>query len=240
MGIPKIIMQTWKTSDVPDKWKTSPQSIEWFMPTWKRVLMTDKDNREFIQENFPDFLPYYDNFEYNIQRADAVRYAWLYVNGGLYMDLDIELIKPLDDLFNMDGPMIYLASSRNTPRVTTNMLMASTPGHPFWLDCIEEMKKPVPWWAKFKHYQVLYSTGPQMVTRVLQRTNYSHVRLPMNVLGYSYICGKKPNFESQGVPIKSVKVNAPLIPGQSELCWSKYALDAYTIPLEGSSWIDAP
>lgn len=239
MSIPKIIMQTWKTRDVPDKWKKSPESIKWFMPEWKHVLMTDTDNRQFIQDYFPDFLSYYDGFKYNIQRADAVRYAWLYINGGLYLDLDIELIKPLDSLFNLDGSMIYLASSRTTPRVTTNMLMASTPGHPFWLDCIEEMKKSTPWWTKPKHYQVLYSTGPQMVTRVLQRTNYTHVRLPANVLGYGYTCSKKPNFELYTIPITSVKHKVPSIPGNDQLCWSKYALDVCTIPLQGSSWIDS-
>ena len=94
--IPMIIMQTWKTKTVPEHWKSSPESIKNLMPDWEHVLMTDDDNRKFIQEYFPQYLTTFDEFEYGIQRADFIRYAWLYINGGLYLDLDYELVEPLE------------------------------------------------------------------------------------------------------------------------------------------------
>ena len=42
--LPKIIMQTWKNKDLPEKWKKSPLSITKYMPDWEYVLMTDEDN----------------------------------------------------------------------------------------------------------------------------------------------------------------------------------------------------
>ena len=125
--IPKIIMQTWKTQNVPLHWRASQESIQRLMPDWQYVLMTDKDNREFVKTHFPDFLPYYDRFEYPIQRADAVRYCWLAIHGGIYLDLDIELLKPLDPLFTSDND-VYLVSSGELSSHITNSFMASKPG----------------------------------------------------------------------------------------------------------------
>src|SRR5579872_6289874 len=109
--IPRKIMQTWKTSVVPQKWEPSVKSIKKYMSGWNYTLMTDEDNRKFVQQWFPDFLPYYDKFPHNIQRADAIRPMWLYIHGGLYLDLDIELLGPLDSLFQAGD--LFLVPSAN-------------------------------------------------------------------------------------------------------------------------------
>ena len=101
--IPMNIMQTWKTNKLPDYWVASQKAIFKFMPHWKYTLMTDDDNYEFVTKYFPDFLKYFKAFEYPIQRADAIRYMWLYVHGGLYLDLDLEIVKCLDDIFYDDN-----------------------------------------------------------------------------------------------------------------------------------------
>jgi len=166
--IPKNIMQTWKTKDVPEHWATSPKGIAKHMSSWKYTLMTDEDNRNFIEKHFPDFLPYYDNFEYGIQRADAIRYAWLYVNGGLYLDLDIQVIKPLDELF-VEDKEIYVVKSGNFAGYYTNAMMASKPGSKIMLACIEAMKKGYATWNVGKHLKVMYSTGPLMLSKVIKK-----------------------------------------------------------------------
>lgn len=205
--IPKIILQTWKTHSVPEKWKSSPRSIQQHMPDWKYILMSDEDNRKFVAEHFPDFIPYYDNFKYPIQRADAIRYCWLAVHGGIYMDLDMELQQPLDDLFiHHQGP--YLVSSANIGSIITNSFMASTPGHPLWYEVIEEMKKPIPWWCVGKHLVVMNSTGPVMLNRVVKRSKHVYATLPNKLIMPCSLC---------------------------DLVCNKS--DAYIKPLEGSSWI---
>lgn len=205
--IPKIIMQTWKTHSVPEKWKRSPESIRRWMGDWQYVLMSDDDNRAFVAKHFPDFLPYYDRFEYPIQRADAIRYCWLAVNGGIYMDLDMELQKPLDELFTgHEGP--YLVGSGNIGSFITNSFMASTPGHPLWLEVIEEMKKPLPWWCVGKHWVVMNSTGPIMLDRVVKRGKYVYAALPNKSIMPCSVC--------------------------DSICMKP---DAFIRPLEGSSWI---
>ena len=188
--IPKMIMQTWKTSEVPDKWKKSPASIQQHMMDWSYVLMTDEDNRSFIESYFPDFLPYFDRMKYPIERADAVRYCWLYINGGAYMDLDYEILEPLDSLFYNDCGL-FIASSANFPSSLTNSFMASVPGHPFWLDVIEAIKEEMnhpTWWAKGKHLEVMMTTGPGIVDRVAKRGKHIYTVIPPGLLSPENLC----------------------------------------------------
>jgi mannosyltransferase OCH1-like enzyme len=82
----KYIFQTWKTNNIPDKWKEAQLSVINMNKDFEYKLYTDKENRDIVKTYFPDFLKSYDSFEYNIQRVDAVRYCILYVKGGIYLD----------------------------------------------------------------------------------------------------------------------------------------------------------
>lgn len=206
--IPQVFMQTWKNSDVPERWKDSPISVKERMPNWNYTLMTDEMNREFVKTHFPDFLSTYDNFAYPIQRADAIRYMWLYVHGGVYMDLDIVITKQLDDFFTSDCE-VYLVQSGNIGSYYTNALMASKPGSKFWLQCIEEMKKPPSSLWLGRHLHVMNTTGPVMLTRVAKRTNIVIGTLPSKFLIPCSLCD---------LPCK-------------------YSEDAYAYAIPGSSWI---
>ena len=42
-GIPKIIHQTWKTKEVPEKWKKSQEEWQRLHPDWLYILWTDED-----------------------------------------------------------------------------------------------------------------------------------------------------------------------------------------------------
>jgi mannosyltransferase OCH1-like enzyme len=168
MGIPKIVMQTWKDRNIPDKWKDGFESVSKVMPDYKHVLMTDKDNLEFVATYFPDFLDIYRSYEHNIQRADAIRYMWLYVHGGVYMDLDYKVKHRLDEL--IAGCELAIGEDRPGSWFKyANMFMASAPGHPFWLDCIELMKER----SKRKYFirslDVLMKTGPGIVAGVVKK-----------------------------------------------------------------------
>lgn len=184
-SIPREIFQTWKTRDVPEHWKESQLSIVRNLPEWKYTLFTDEDNREFVKTHFPDFLPYYDAFPYNIQRADAIRYMYLYINGGVYMDLDIAIQRSIDDLLGDED--FYLVPSGNVSSSFTNSFMISKPRVSFWLDVIEEMKIPASS-SVTKHFIVMNSTGPMMLTRVAKRYGKKFGYLPVQKIMPCNVC----------------------------------------------------
>jgi len=196
VNIPKIIMQSWKTKEVPLHWSASPESIKERMPDWKYVLMDDIDNRQMVATHFPDFLSYYDSYPNNIQRADTARYCFLYLYGGIYMDLDFIVQRDLSPLFkdraigsipmdlmspfnnredseeeNKRGDKLYLVQSGNVSTYFTNSFMASTPRNKFWLEVIEECKKPVHWMHVTRHFEIMGVSGPIMLSRVANATD---------------------------------------------------------------------
>lgn len=190
--IPKLIMQTWKTTDLPEKWKSTQSSIRQYMPDWKYTLMTDEMIRAFIQKHFPDFLPHFDAFPYPIQRADAIRYAWLYIKGGLYFDCDFELLAPLDELFikdpnELDYDLFLLASS-NTPSIITNGFIAAKPGNKVFLAMMEEMKQNPGLSAIERHLLVMNTTGPLAFNRVVKRLKVPYKLLPTSRINPCTIC----------------------------------------------------
>jgi len=198
-GNRKIIMQTWKNDDIPDKWEKSLSSVQEHMPGWDYVMMTDEDNRNFIAYHCPDFLPHYDGFPYPIQRADAIRYVWFaYLDPskydlGIYMDLDIELLHPLDNLFVMKGKENYFVSSGNLGNWQTNSFMAGRPGHIIWHNMIETMKADAPGWAFTKHFFVLATTGPIAFSRVIKQTDDVWSKLPGSLLMPCSVCDTSCN-----------------------------------------------
>lgn len=209
--IPKIIMQTWKTTNLPDKWQPSQNSIRKYMPSWTYILMTDDMNFEFIKKYFPDFVDFYNKFPYPIQKADAIRYCWLYVHGGLYIDCDFELLEPLDLLFYDDSDT-YLVPSSNNNKVYTNSIMASKPGNKLWLEMIEYMKtsfKNSLIISIDKHLLIMKTTGPMALTSVVNKSDKlrSIILDPQKINPYS-ICDKVYN--KRGAMVR---------------------------PLEGSSWV---
>lgn len=187
------------------------------MPHWKYILMTDEDNRNFCKKHFPDFLPYYDAFEYPIMRADAIRYMHLYIHGGLYIDLDIEVKKALDPFFYEDHDL-YFVRSGTFGSYYTNALMAAKAKQPFFLKCIEDMKKPYKLWQVGKHLKVMGSTGPLLVSKLIGKSqpkfwkdaeyNLDIGELPPQLLTACSVCDAKP-----------------------------YDVSEYVRVLEGSSWI---
>ena len=66
METPKILYQTWKTHDIPEKFQKNRKLWLDFLPPskgWKHVLLDDNDLRNLVKDNFPEHLEAYDGFQ---------------------------------------------------------------------------------------------------------------------------------------------------------------------------------
>lgn len=98
--IPKIIHYCWIGG------KPIPEHNRKIMESWKKFC-PDYEIKEWNESNYDFTKNRYmrEAFE-NKQWAFAPDYARLdiiYEHGGIYLDVDVELIKPLDDLLNLKG-----------------------------------------------------------------------------------------------------------------------------------------
>lgn len=195
-------MQTWKTTTLPKHWQASQDAIKRHLPYWDYRLMTDTDNLAFVKQYFPDFLETFEGFEYPIQRADAIRYMWLYVKGGVYLDLDLEIVTNIEHLFqaidNQQSADLYVVKSGIVDTTYTNAFMAARPGQRVMLRCLGLMKAGVQPWHVGKHLKVINSTGPNMFTtaivdeRIASPNDFRVKELPSELIIACSICEPKP------------------------------------------------
>jgi len=164
--IPKLIHQTAKTAEVPEKWRPYQKTVQELHPDWTYKLWTDEDNLAFVTKEFPDFLDTYLKLPKNIMRADVIRYLLLYRLGGLYMDMDYEMLKPFD-LNEHECMLCWESNGEFGPGndKLAKAIMASAPGHPFFKLVIDELKAHPP---LADDADVEASTGPALITRLFR------------------------------------------------------------------------
>lgn len=172
--IPKIIHQTWKTLEVPEKWKESHEAWR-LLEGWEYKFWTDEDNRRLIDENYNWFLEKYDSYKFNIQRVDAARYFILHKYGGVYCDLDLVPVNDFNSFFEAyQSHDVVLSKNRpgndHGSQNLTNAIMMSKPGSQFWVHVWELLNDPfkVHGWkrplAKTHYFHVLFTTGPGVIS----------------------------------------------------------------------------
>ncbi|WP_231716771.1 glycosyltransferase family 32 protein [Burkholderia ubonensis] len=126
--IPKTLHQIWYQGEhaLPDKYRRYHASWRRHHPDWTLRVWDAHTLREHVATHQRWFLPRYDAFAHDIQRIDSARYCVLDTLGGLYADMDIESLRPVDAL--LDGRELVLSATRGY----NNALIGSAPGHPLW------------------------------------------------------------------------------------------------------------
>jgi mannosyltransferase OCH1-like enzyme len=169
--IPRIIHQTWKSDHIPAEWEGLRKTWRRLNPEWEYRLWTDDDNLELVAKHYPWFLDIYKGYDQGIKRADAARYFIMHQCGGVYVDLDFEALRPLDEL--VMGKVLLLGwepqdhvdrepalRSRALTKILGNAFLASVPRHPFWEAVFQGLLRC------HRLSGVLDATGPFLLTRV--------------------------------------------------------------------------
>jgi mannosyltransferase OCH1-like enzyme len=193
--IPKIIIQTWKTNDIPEKYANDIDSVKKLNPDFTYMFFTDDDIDKFISNNYPEYYTTFKNLPTIIQKIDYFRYIAVYHYGGFYFDLDITGLYPLHELLNYECifPVdtiitdTYCTYSRFKKYCEINMpsrillgqyAFGAIPKHPFIKklidtindNCDKYIEQYKSEYGKTLEY-VYSSTGPDFVTNVFIQYN---------------------------------------------------------------------
>jgi hypothetical protein len=173
--IPHIIHQTWKGVDVPISMRKYIESWRKYHPHWEYWFWRDEDISEFVKSKYHWFIDTYNSYSMPIMKADVFRYLVLHEFGGVYADLDMECLRPLDDFVATRScilsqePLEHAVLIYGRERLACNALMACKPKHPFFKWLIHELPK-----IKARHSQrndsrnVMSMSGPIMLETSLQ------------------------------------------------------------------------
>jgi len=96
-NIPKNIIQTYKNKNLVPNYIF--ENIKNKNKNWNYYFFNDKECREFLLEEYgKDFLDKFDSFKKGAHKSDLFRLCWLYKNGGVYIDIDTQILIPLDEI----------------------------------------------------------------------------------------------------------------------------------------------
>ena len=123
---------------------------DWEFRVWRLEDLTWLRN----QTLFDRAVPY-------SQKADFARYEVVHRFGGIYLDTDMECLRPLDPL--LDGCGFF--AGREPSGHVGSAIFAATPSHPIVREVIERL--PASCYV-YPIDQLSYTTGPMILNRVLQ------------------------------------------------------------------------
>ena len=102
---PKKIWQTWKVDAFAFDERDSSCARTWTAknPGFRYEILTDSNDIYWVETHFgpeginrPDIVDMYRSLTAKIIKADLLRYLVMYAEGGLYADIDVEALKPVD------------------------------------------------------------------------------------------------------------------------------------------------
>lgn len=159
--IPRVIHQTWKDHEVPERFLGAQRSWREAHPEWEYRFWTDEDLARLVRERAPELLPLWDRYPEAIQRVDAARYVILREFGGVYVDLDVHCLRPLDSL--LDAQVVL---ARTTPFGVSNQFMLSVRGHSLFYHAVASLPRAFKKWGGVwpRHLRVLTTAGPLFMT----------------------------------------------------------------------------
>ena len=76
--IPKIIIQTWKTDYITEKYVKEIKSLKNTNPDYTFIYFTDIDIENFLSVKYPEYYSVYKKLPIKIQKIDFFRYIAVY------------------------------------------------------------------------------------------------------------------------------------------------------------------
>lgn len=130
--IPRVFHQIWVgAQQLPDEFRELQRTWQRHHPNWELQLWTD--------ENLPANLVRTEAYELLRQpgeRADILRLEILNRFGGVYVDVDFECLRPIDEL--LDGVTCFFGAL-DSGRIS-NAIIGARPGHPLFRRALDELR----------------------------------------------------------------------------------------------------
>ncbi len=146
--IPKVVIQTYNTKhNIPAKVYSN---IKKYAPGYKHIIYNDTECIHFITKYFKNDTINTFKILKGAHKADLFRYCYLYINGGVYLDIKTELIKPIDKIFTKNYTYSVLSIINKS---IYQGIIACAPKNPIFLELIDYIIKT----ASIKKEYLIYT-----------------------------------------------------------------------------------
>jgi hypothetical protein len=174
-AIPRILHRIWLgDAPLPAEYREYGESWQRHHPEWEVHLWTD---------DTAPHPPGASRARTHAERSDLIRYNLIHRFGGVYVDTDIECLRPIDDLLTD----VQAFAAYESPGVVCSAVLGAVPGHPAFAQLSEFSAMTVGTGI------VGHATGPTFVTHVFDRRDDVVLFEPERF--YPYHWDQQPEFD---------------------------------------------
>jgi mannosyltransferase OCH1-like enzyme len=154
--IPKTFHRVWLDEPVPDRFEAYWDRFRDLHPDWELRTWDDSGGLDWLRcpSEFSSAKTW-------AGKSDVLRYELLYEFGGVYVDTDVEPLRPFDELLEDDRPFIGWEDGN----LLCPTVMGAPPKHPAIWKLLQELPR---WFHKYERMPPNRQTGPYFVTRFLR------------------------------------------------------------------------
>jgi inositol phosphorylceramide mannosyltransferase catalytic subunit len=183
MAIPKIIYQTYVNNKLP----LITRFFMWWMrkrnPDYRYEFYDDQRIEDFLKSEYPDEIyKAYKKLAIGAAKADFFRYAILYKTGGVYVDIDGAVLRPLSLIIKPDDEAI-ITRERN-PGLYVQWALIYGKEHPIikrtMEKCVDNISN-----NRFP-YRVEAMTGPPVYSQAIEECIVENPQMKYRIFGTDY------------------------------------------------------
>jgi hypothetical protein len=139
--IPKVIYQSWRTKSLYPALADNVDYIKRSNPEYDYRLYDDDDCRAFLLQHFGvNYVNAFDSLIPGAFKCDFWRYAVLYVNGGVYLDMDLRPMYRLGEILNLTDTFVSCCDRETSINFIPGIyqaFIACKPKHPILLQALQ-------------------------------------------------------------------------------------------------------
>jgi mannosyltransferase OCH1-like enzyme len=168
--IPKVIYQTWEVKELPDAIQQKRNEMIQVNSGYTLELHDKTDRENFIRNNFDqDVYTAFMQLNVGAAKADLWRYCILYKMGGIYIDMDSSILKPLDELIRPEDQCIITREGNN--KYFNQWFLIFSKGHPILKEVINQCVKNI---LNKSSTDLITLTGPAVFTDGVNKVLLPH------------------------------------------------------------------
>ena len=100
-------------------------------PALPRKLWTEAQGLAVLEKHFPETRARYDLMRFMVGKIGMLRFAIVYAEGGIYMDLDCQCLKPFNGVEQQDLILSQFGTHNHYPLIA-DCYFGSAVRHPIW------------------------------------------------------------------------------------------------------------